>query len=382
MKKECINRRNFIRDSALAAGAFGLAGTSASAMFPSSGETGAAFSLKKTLAPPDQHGKNSPERKLSFNQDGKFRIVQFTDIHAVYQPGETGHAYDIMNKILDIEKPDFVMYTGDIVTENNPAALWEKVTGLSAERNIPFAVVFGNHDSERDTPRDKVYGIVVGLKGCLNEPKTESVEEVFGYTNQVIPVFKSDGSDEKAFLFYLFDSNALSDLPGASHREDWIRSNQIEWYMAKSKRFTEENGGIPYPALAFFHIPLIEFGLAYNTPNQKSFGWRIERECCPPVNSGLFTAFLECKDVKGVFVGHDHDNDYVTFLQGIALGYGRFSGGLNTYHTLCRGARVIELTEGEQTFETWTRMETGRFLNRITVPASFISDDPQYKPKP
>jgi hypothetical protein len=369
MEKENISRRNFIRNSTLAAGGLGLAGTNAVAISSSSEK------INKEIS-------STMEKKLFFTKEGKFKIVQFTDIHAVSQEGETNHSYDIMNKILDIEKPDFIMYTGDIVTENNPAALWEKVTGLASDRNIPFAVVLGNHDSERDTPRDKVYEIVVGLKGCLNKPKTESTDELFGYTNQVIPVFKSDGSDEKAFLFYLFDSNALSDLPGASHREDWIRSNQVEWYVDQSKRLTKENGGVPYPALAFFHIPLIEFGTTYNTPNQKSFGWRIERECCPPVNSGLFSAFLECKDVKGVFVGHDHDNDYITYLQGIALGYGRFSGGLNTYHTLCRGARIFELTEGEQTFETWTRMETGRFLNRITVPNSFISDDPRYKAKP
>ena len=365
MNKE--SRRSFLRNSALAAGALGFMGTKASAMTSSSEGKSASLPITK---------------KLSFNKDGKFKIIQFTDIHAVYKEGETNHSYDIMNKILDIEKPDFVMYTGDIVTEYTPAALWEKVTSLPAERNIPFAVVFGNHDSERDTPRDKVYEIVVGLKGCLNTPKTESVDELFGYTNQVIPVYKSDAPDEKAFLLYLFDSNAISDLPGASHREDWIRSNQIDWYVTQSKRLTEENGGVPYPALAFFHIPLIEFGNVYKTPDQKSFGWRIESECCPPVNSGLFSAFLECKDVKGVFVGHDHDNDYVVYHQGIALGYGRFSGGLNTYHTLCRGARVFELTEGEDSFETWTRMETGRFLNRVMVPNSFISDDAQYRAKP
>jgi len=378
MQKKSINRRTFIKGSALTAGAMGIVGVNAPASILASNES--ASSLNEANVQNDK--KTSLKKKLSFNPDGKLKIVQFTDIHAVRKAGETNHAYDIMNKVLDIEKPDFVIYTGDVVTDDNPAPLWEQVTSLAYERNIPFAVVFGNHDSERDTPRDKLYDIVVGLKGCLNTPKTESVDKLFGYTNQVIPVFKSDGSDEKAFLFYLFDSNALSDLPGASHREDWIRSNQVEWYVDQSKHFTEGNGGIPYPALAFFHIPLIEYGTTYNTPDQKSFGWRIESECCPPVNSGLFSAFMECKDVKGVFVGHDHDNDYVTYLQGIALGYGRFSGGLNTYHTLCRGARVIELTEGKQSFETWVRLETGRFLNRITIPNSFISNEPQYRAYP
>ena len=374
MQEENINRRKFIKSSALAAGALGL-GQTAIASVSQAGNPADSIS-------PSVSRQKKRKQKLAFNPEGKFRIVQFTDIHASYTDGETNHAYDIMNKVLDLEKPDFVMYTGDIVTDIKPAALWEKVTALASGRDIPFAVVFGNHDSERDTARDKVYDMVVGLDGCLNEPKKEPVEEVFGYTNQVIPVYKSDGSGEKAFIFYLFDSNALNDLPGASLRDDWIRSNQIEWYTRHSRMLTRENKGIPYPALAFFHIPLVEFSAAFGRPDQLKVGWRIERECCPPVNSGLFTAFMECKDVKGVFVGHDHDNDYVAYMQGIALGYGRFSGGNNTYHTLCRGARVFELTEGSEAFDTWTRLETGRFLNRITVPHSFTSDDPRYRPKP
>lgn len=92
----------------------------------------------------------SSKGKLRFNKDGKFKIVQFIDIHAVPEKGETDHAYDFMNKILDIEKPDFVMYTGDVVvSDDNPEMIWEKVTDISASRNIPFAVVLGNHDSDR-----------------------------------------------------------------------------------------------------------------------------------------------------------------------------------------------------------------------------------------
>ena len=34
----------------------------------------------------------------------------------------------------------------------------------------------------------------------------------------------------------------------------------------------------------------------------------------------------ECGDVRAVFVGHDHDNDYCVMWQGIMLAYGRFSG--------------------------------------------------------
>ena len=52
------------------------------------------------------------------------------------------------------------------------------------------------------------------------------------------------------------------------------------------------------------------------------------------------------------FVGHDYVNDYVAPLHGVALIYGRFSGGGDTYGELRNGARVIEIREGKSFFTT------------------------------
>ncbi len=63
----------------------------------------------------------------------------------------------------------------------------------------------------------------------------------------------------------------------------------------------------------------------------------------------------EMGDIEGVFVGHDHDNDYAVMWQGILLAYGRYTGGNTVYNNLSNGARIIELTEGEKGFRTWIR---------------------------
>ncbi|MNC34498.1 hypothetical protein D3C75_829330 [compost metagenome] len=62
----------------------------------------------------------------------------------------------------------------------------------------------------------------------------------------------------------------------------------------------------------------------------------------------------------GVFVGHDHVNDYWGELHGIRLCYGRASGH-NTYgrEGFPRGARMIRLYEGERRLDTWLRLEDG-----------------------
>ena len=79
---------------------------------------------------------------------------------------------------------------------------------------------------------------------------------------------------------------------------------------------------------------------------------------------------VELKDVMGVFVGHDHENEYAGSLQGICLAYGRVTG-LDGYGNMARGARVIELTEGEQEFDTWIRTGDGNILHKIHYPTSF-----------
>ena len=57
---------------------------------------------------------------------------------------------NFIGKTLDVEKPDLVILTGDQlhhdISDSHTALL--KVVAPIIERSIPFAAVFGNHDSE------------------------------------------------------------------------------------------------------------------------------------------------------------------------------------------------------------------------------------------
>ena len=70
-------------------------------------------------------------------------------------------------------------------------------------------------------------------------------------------------------------------------------------------------------------------------------------------------------------------NDYIACLYGIALAYGRGTGGATTYGDQIPGARVIVLHEGERTFDTWIR-ERGneRRVDECAYPASFDNKGP------
>ena len=52
---------------------------------------------------------------LKFNKNGEFKIVQFTDIHFQYHNPASAIALKRINEVLDAERPDLIVFTGDVV---------------------------------------------------------------------------------------------------------------------------------------------------------------------------------------------------------------------------------------------------------------------------
>jgi hypothetical protein len=118
-----------------------------------------------------RHGTQSradrPPLPLRVRADGTFRVLQISDTHTVTGPGTCKDAIEadgcflpaseadprtvaFLGEVLDIEKPDLVLLTGDQVHHDIldiQSALFKVVAPL-IERKIPYAAVFGNHDSE------------------------------------------------------------------------------------------------------------------------------------------------------------------------------------------------------------------------------------------
>lgn len=300
-------------------------------------------------------------QSVSFNKEGKLKIVQFTDIHWVAGKPETADAAANMNRVLDEEKPDLVIFTGDITTGKPAKEGLDKAFEPVISRGIPFAATFGNHDDEQDLTRPQLYEYIKTKQGCL-DAKAEGPDFAISVTS-------ADGKQTKAVL-YVMDSNAYSTIDSLKGY-GWFRRDQVDWYARRSAELTAANGGKPLPALAFFHIPFPEYNLAAAAENNPLVGQRGEKACSPAINTGMFAAMLEAGDVMGTFVGHDHVNNYVTPWHGILLCYGQFTGGKTTYTDGRRGARVIELTEGKRGFTTWLRMSDGTVANKVVWPEDF-----------
>ena len=221
--------------------------------------------------------------------------------------------------------------------------------------------------------RQELFDLIKDIPNNL----TSTVQGITGVTNFVLPVKSADGKKESAVL-YVFDSNSYSTLPKkVVDGYGWIALDQIDWYTKTSKELTAKNGGQPLPSLAFFHIPLPEYHEAVLDEKAYLVGTRKEVACAPKINTGLGASMLQAGDVMGVFVGHDHVNDYVVNWRGILLGYGRYTGGSTVYHDIPQGngARIIELTEGKRAFKTWERIAGGKIINEVNYPSDFIKED-------
>ena len=64
--------------------------------------------------------------KFKFNPDGKFKILHLTDTHYVSGDPRSERALKNVIEMLDSEKPDLVIHTGDIIF------------GRPAEESLPY----------------------------------------------------------------------------------------------------------------------------------------------------------------------------------------------------------------------------------------------------
>ncbi|NIK74963.1 hypothetical protein FHS15_000061 [Paenibacillus castaneae] len=299
-------------------------------------------------------------RDLFFGDNGTFTIVQFTDLHWQNGEPEDLRTYSLMKDILQKESPDLVVFTGDVIYSNdcnNPSDSYRNAVKAAEELHIPWAAVFGNHDTESKCTKEQLIAVQQEHKYCLTETGPVLDNRLGNYTIRV----NSRKSNTPRAALYMLDSGGFSNHSQVGGYE-WITHNQIGWYKEQSKLLTENNGGAPLLSLAFLHIPFPEYKQVWD--EQTCYGHKYEGICCPEVNSGLFSAFVEMEDVKGVFVGHDHINDFLGNLHGISLCYGRATG-YNTYgkEGFPRGARVIRLEEGKPNFESWITLDDGTTIS-------------------
>ena len=356
--------------------------------------------------------KKETDKTLRFGDDGKFKIMQIADIQDGFFLNTV--AEDFMIAAVDMEKPDLVVLTGD-----NIGAGWGFTYGaikmninnfmsIFQQRNIPVAIVYGNHDDEGNILGKELQWKIYESYDCF--VGVADAEDMAGFGTYNIPVYSSKDAGKKVFNLWFFDSqtyNHENDLGGYG----CVEKDQIDWYIRTENALTAENGGTPVPSLAFQHIIVPEvYGEAFvmiyrhleseeleeldldnldedkyyvadngkiyeivgdeSIYNEKYDAMHkgdiyvmppeyigdetfVSEDSCPPYYSnGQADALVDNGNVLGIAVGHDHTNAFVVPYRGMDI-IQTPGVGFGSYGDENRGVRVIELDEKDlSTYET------------------------------
>lgn len=318
------------------------------------------------------------EEGWTFTTDGEFKIVQLTDVHiggGAFSLEKDKKAMNAVAAMLTAEKPDLVVITGDMAypvpfqagTFNNSLST-EMLIELLETLGVYYAVVFGNHDSEFYGTHDReAVADLWGAEDLQYSLFKKGPADIDGFGNYIIKVKGTDGKVKNAF--YLLDSHAYTDgdVLGIQWKYDNIKESQINWYKESVLAIDAANndGDDIFTSLAFFHIPLEEYGMAWNeyrangykdTENVKYKDGYLheedEKSYCGIYSENFFETMLELGSTKATFCGHDHINNVILEYKGINLVYGMSIDylaytDLNTKGAQ-RGCTVIELgADGE-----------------------------------
>ncbi|XP_010241074.1 PREDICTED: probable inactive purple acid phosphatase 29 [Nelumbo nucifera] len=330
--------------------------------------------------------------QLRFRRNGEFKILQVADMH--YADGKTTLCEDVLpeqvatcsdlnttaflERMIRLENPDLIAFTGDNIFGFDATDAVKSLNAAFAPAitsKIPWAAILGNHDQESTLSREGVMKHIVGMKGTLSRlnPPAHIIDGFGNYNLEVGGVEGSTLQNKSVLNLYFLDSGDYSTVPFVPGY-GWIKPSQQLWFQRTSYKLQgayknkPEAQKTPAPGLVYFHIPLPEYAML-DLSNYT--GVRQEGISSASVNSGFFPTLLEAGDVKAVFTGHDHLNDFCGQLTGIHLCY---AGGFG-YHAYgkagwARRARVVlatlEKTDNGswgavKSIRTWKRLDDNRF---------------------
>ncbi|MGP6140347.1 metallophosphoesterase family protein [Jeotgalibaca sp. A127] len=287
--------------------------------------------------------------ELRLREDGTFRIVQFTDTHIGNRPynAEDLETFSLVKDALAYFDADLIMHTGDVIWSEgvkDADLIFEELMGYFNTSDIPMALTFGNHDSEEIITRSDLRRLFE--KNVSNRADKKDVfvhDDRESYTLQIL----AHDSDEVVQVVYVLDSGADAPVPIGIY--DWNQPEQVEWFRKTSAKYRKGNG--VKRNLVFQHIPVPEYWQAATNILAGFNNETNEAISAPHLNTGLFTNMLLDGETWGMFVGHDHENNFDGLHYGIHLVYGNVSG-FNTYGEMERGVRVIELDAKTNTITT------------------------------
>ena len=314
--------------------------------------------------------------KLTVNADGSFRVLQVPDIQSKFPlPEDT---VTMIETAIAKYKPNLIVMTGDnivgCVNDLEFRNTADQIMSLFVDESgskIPFAVTFGNHDTESNDVSD-----VAGWSTTFDHHTIKRMYTYFIEHGAIDFDYKFSPSDDVATGYIdvynqagskvvrriiIINSATYDDKGGygkAGYNQSKINNTYTDetCYNSIVSKVNEWTSDSSITCLAFQHIPLREFytsgilmksssGLSAQKTSDSSISGNYAPNTSNPTVSGYYKEPCSCSysdtsalykalakdNMLGIFYGHDHGDTLVgkgtVYGKSLVQGYG---GGLNT----------------------------------------------------
>lgn len=214
-----------------------------------------------------------------------------------------------LKRLIGEVQPDFIVVGGDTVLTAWNDICTQQFCDFMAQFGISWAPVFGNHDYEGRADKSKICEIYESAENCLFKCGPDGMN---GMGNYIVNLTRNN---EVVYSLFMLDDGQYRITDGEIS-DGGVNENQIEWYKWAVDGINKASGK-SIPNMAFMHVPLPEYK---DLNGNFETGLRQEDSYSARVNDGFFDAF-EANGGTHVFVGHDHNNNFVADYEGVKLCY-------------------------------------------------------------
>lgn len=295
-----------------------------------------------------------------------FKVLNLTDIQISYNDmSECNECYCLykrtVKELIEKETPDLVTISGDLSygDDSNYLTVYDNIGKFIESFNIPWAVVWGNHDNQGGT--ENICNIVK-LFNTFPHFVYESGDKSLGNGNYVICVEESGKTVVGIIMMDTHDRLKYTDSEGET-TEVWAKltENQLDWYKRQIIDNDLNN------TILITHIPIHAYKDAFkaafpgqldpisitleqsfdpanwNEDYKDSFGVRHEDESSYPDDEGAIEILKKMNSTKLVLCGHDHVNCTSIKYQGIRLTYSLKTGSGCYWNKELNGGTVLQI---------------------------------------
>lgn len=255
---------------------------------------------------------------LPFHEN--YRIAQIADLHWSNETDIIRAKAYFKGLTEEIKKHygslDLFEFTGDQFMLASKLTVY-KFFEMMREINIPYAIVFGNHDRECSYSQEWLSNQLLNEPLCIY--KEIMNDDVYGNSNYVINL--NDGDTTKWQLFNLDSGGSYLKRPfDPKLTYDYLRDDQFDLVDCL------HISGVP--GITYCHIAQHDFNFAYENKDiiyNRFFKYEGFGESNIEANTKAFDC-MKRNEMKGVFVGHAHSVDWTADYEGITYGFGVKTG--------------------------------------------------------